>query len=56
MADLSAQTRVIALRRSGPDGDFEHPPRRGTRFEGGDQAYLLGADEEILRVLRQDQR
>jgi Trk K+ transport system NAD-binding subunit len=52
MQDLSARTRVIALRRSG--GKLEHPPRRGTRFEGGDEAYLLGPYEELLQVLRRD--
>ena len=52
MQDLSARTRVIALRRCG--GKLEHPPRRGTRFEGGDEAYLLGPYEELLQVLRRD--
>ena len=33
-------------------GRLEHPPRRGTRFAPGDQAYLLGPYEELLRVLR----
>jgi hypothetical protein len=55
MQDLSARTRVIALRRAHGDGTLEHPPRRGTRFEGGDQAYLLGPYDELLRVLRRDQ-
>ena len=55
MQDLSARTRVVALKRAGGDGELEHPPRRGTRFEGGDEAYLLGPYEELLRVLRRDQ-
>jgi hypothetical protein len=55
MQDLSARTRVIALSRAGDDGQLEHPPRRGTRFAGGDQAYLLGPYDELLRVLRRDQ-
>ncbi|HEX3841356.1 MAG TPA: NAD-binding protein [Acidimicrobiales bacterium] len=55
MADLSARTRVIALSRAAEGGQLEHPPRRGTRFAGGDQAYLLGPYEELLRVLRRDQ-
>jgi Trk K+ transport system NAD-binding subunit len=55
MQDLSARTRVIAIRRAHGDGTLEHPPRRGTRFEGGDQAYLLGPYDELLRVLRRDQ-
>jgi Trk K+ transport system NAD-binding subunit len=55
MQDLSARTRVIALRRHSAGGALEHPPRRGTRFEGGDEAYLLGPYEELLEVLRRDQ-
>jgi Trk K+ transport system NAD-binding subunit len=55
MADLSASTRVIALSRSADGGQLEHPPRRGTRFAGGDEAYLLGPYEELLRVLKRDQ-
>jgi hypothetical protein len=55
MQDLSARTRVIALRRTSEGGALEHPPRRGTRFEGGDEAYLLGPYEELLQVLRRDQ-
>jgi len=56
MQDLSARTRVVALRRSASGGVLEHPPRRGTRFEGGDEAYLLGPYDELLDVLRRDQR
>ena len=56
MQDLSARTRVVALRRASAAGVLEHPPRRGTRFEGGDQAYLLGPYDELLDVLRRDQR
>lgn len=55
MADLSSRTRVIALSRADAAGKLEHPPRRGTRFAGGDQAYLLGPYEELLGVLRRDQ-
>ncbi len=54
MQDLSSQTRVVALRRT-DGGGLEHPPRRGTRFQGGDEAYLLGPYGELLRVLRRDQ-
>jgi Trk K+ transport system NAD-binding subunit len=54
MADLSSRTRVIALSRAA-GGELEHPPRRGTRFAGGDQAYLLGPYEELLGVLRRNQ-
>jgi len=56
MQDLSARTRVVALRRADGDGSLEHPPRRGTRFGGGDRAYLLGPYDELLDVLRRDQR
>jgi hypothetical protein len=30
---------------------MEYPPRRDTRFAAGDQAYLVGPYEELLRVL-----
>ena len=53
MQDLSASTRVIALRTG--NGALEHPPRRGTRFQGGDEAFILGPYDELLRVLRRDQ-
>ena len=33
---------------------LEYPPRRDTRFAGGDQAYLVGPYEELLQVLRRD--
>ncbi len=56
MQDLSARTRVVALRRATAGEVLEHPPRRGTRFEGGDEAYLLGPYDELLEVLRRDQR
>ena len=53
MAELSARIRVIAIRRA-RDGTFEYPPRRDTRFGGGDQAYLVGPYSELLQVLRRD--
>lgn len=52
MADLAARTRVVALQRG--SGDLEHPPRRGTRFAAGDEAYLLGPYEELLAVLLEE--
>jgi Trk K+ transport system NAD-binding subunit len=52
MVDLPAQTRVIALSRAADGGRLEHPPRRDTRFAPGDQAFVLGPYEELLRVLR----
>jgi Trk K+ transport system NAD-binding subunit len=55
MLDLSARTRVVAIQRAGDQSPLEHPPRRGTRFAGGDQAYMLGPYDELIRVLRRDQ-
>ncbi|WP_018331017.1 NAD-binding protein [Actinomycetospora chiangmaiensis] len=54
MRDLSARTRVVALRRvTDPHGraPLEHPPRRDTRFTAGDEAFLVGPDSELLGVL-----
>ncbi len=50
MVDLAARTRVVALRHSG--GGLEYPPRRDTRFQAGDTAYVIGPYEELLQVLR----
>jgi Trk K+ transport system NAD-binding subunit len=54
MQDLSARTRVVAIRRATGGGILEHPPRRDTRFAAGDQAFLIGPYEELLQVLRRD--
>jgi Trk K+ transport system NAD-binding subunit len=51
MRELSARIRVVAIVRGGV---MEHPPRRDTRFAAGDQAYLLGPYEELLRVLARE--
>jgi Trk K+ transport system NAD-binding subunit len=51
MRDLSARIRVVAIVREGAAGAMEYPPRRDTRFAAGDQAYLVGPYEELLRVL-----
>jgi hypothetical protein len=58
MRDLSLHTRVVALRRAAGRGGvhpeaapLEHPPRRDTRFAAGDEAFLVGPDEELLEVL-----
>lgn len=53
MGALSARTRVVAIGRADGAG-LEYPPRRGTRFRAGDQAYLIGPYEELLQVLRRD--
>jgi Trk K+ transport system NAD-binding subunit len=54
MRELSAEMRVVAIRRAGAAG-LEHPPRRDTRFAPGDRAYLAGPSEELLKVLRREQ-
>jgi hypothetical protein len=57
MGELSARTRVVAIRRAPRDGSarhLEHPPRKGTRFGAGDDAFLVGPYEELLAVLRRD--
>ncbi|GAA2059389.1 NAD-binding protein [Williamsia deligens] len=50
MQELSAHTRVIAIRRH-DTGELEYPPRRGTAFAAGDEAYVVGPHEELLAVL-----
>jgi Trk K+ transport system NAD-binding subunit len=54
MSDLSARTRVIAIRRGHSDATLEYPPRRDTRFEAGDQAFVVGPYEELLQLLRHE--
>jgi Trk K+ transport system NAD-binding subunit len=54
MHALTARTRVIALRRAADRAVLEHPPRRDTRFEPADEAYLIGPYDELLSVLRRD--
>jgi hypothetical protein len=44
---------VIAIRRAGT-GEIENPPRSGTQFAAGDEAYLVGPYVELLDVLRRD--
>jgi Trk K+ transport system NAD-binding subunit len=56
MQDLPARTRVVAIRSASGAGALEHPPRRGSRFSAGDEAYILGPYEELLQVLLRDQR
>ncbi len=51
MRELSARIRVVTIVREDAGGAMEHPPRRDTRFAAGDQAYLVGPYEELLRVL-----
>jgi Trk K+ transport system NAD-binding subunit len=54
MDELTARTRVLALRRAADRSVLEHPPRRQTRFEQDDEAYLIGPYDELLTVLRRD--
>jgi Trk K+ transport system NAD-binding subunit len=52
MSELDANVRVIALDHG--DGRLEHPPRRDTRFRGGEDAYLAGPYEELMRLLARE--
>jgi Trk K+ transport system NAD-binding subunit len=54
MRELSARIRVIAIRRAAEAGRLEHPPRRDTRFAGGDEAFLVGPYEELLHVVQRE--
>jgi len=54
MNELAARTRVLALRRATDPTVLYHPPRRSTRFEPDDEAYLIGPNDELLTVLRRD--
>ncbi|MGD0701708.1 MAG: NAD-binding protein [Trebonia sp.] len=54
MHELAGRTRVLALRRAADRSVLEHPPRRTTRFEPADEAYLIGPYDELLTVLRRD--
>lgn len=52
MRELSERARVVAIRRA--DGTTEFPPRRGTTFSAGDQAWLVGLYDEVVAVLLRD--
>ena len=54
MDDLTARTRVLAIRRAADRMVLEHLPRRYTRFQPDDEAYLIGPYDELLTVLRKD--
>jgi hypothetical protein len=54
MGQLAARTRVLAIRRAADRSRLDHPPRRGTRFQPADEAYLIGPYEQLLAVLRRD--
>jgi Trk K+ transport system NAD-binding subunit len=53
MADLSTQTRVIAITRPGVATRLH--PRRDTRLSAGDTAYLVGPYRELLATLGKGQ-
>ena len=53
MADLSTQTRVIAIAR--PGRPVRLHPRRDTKLTAGDTAYLVGPYRELLDTLRKGQ-
>jgi Trk K+ transport system NAD-binding subunit len=53
MADLSTQTRVIAITRPGTPVRLH--PRRDTKLIAGDTAYLVGPYRELLDTLRKGQ-
>ncbi|MHA3019482.1 NAD-binding protein [Mycobacterium sp. BMJ-28] len=53
MADLSTQTRVIAITRPGVATRLH--PRRDTRLTAGDTAYLVGPYRELLETLAKGQ-
>jgi Trk K+ transport system NAD-binding subunit len=53
MADLSTQTRVIAIARPGTPVRLH--PRRDTKLIAGDTAYLVGPYRELLDTLRKGQ-
>jgi Trk K+ transport system NAD-binding subunit len=53
MREMSTHTRVIAISRE--DGEFTLHPRRDTRLNAGDTAYLVGPYRELLATLRKGQ-
>ena len=53
MLEMSTRTRVIAIGRDG--GEFTLHPRRDTRLNAGDTAYLVGPYRELLATLRKGQ-
>ncbi|HEX4343984.1 MAG TPA: potassium channel family protein [Solirubrobacteraceae bacterium] len=54
MSELGARIRVIAIERADGRGELEHPPRRETRLQAGDDAFLAGPYDELLRILRRE--
>jgi Trk K+ transport system NAD-binding subunit len=56
MSELGANIRVIAIDRHADGDGLEHPPRRDTRLAAGDDTYLAGPYEELLRVLKRERQ
>ncbi|MBJ7338706.1 NAD-binding protein [Mycolicibacterium sp.] len=54
MADMSTQTRVIAIATAGEPARLH--PRRDTQLVAGDTAYLVGPYRELLDTLHKGQR
>ncbi|MCV7227669.1 NAD-binding protein [Mycolicibacterium komossense] len=54
MVEMSTLTRVIAISRPGEPTTLH--PRRDTRLNAGDTAYLVGPYRELLDTLRKGQR
>jgi Trk K+ transport system NAD-binding subunit len=50
MMQMSTQTRVIAITRQ--DGPASLRPRRDSRLQAGDTAYLIGPYRELIATLR----
>lgn len=53
MVQMSTQTRVIAITR--PEGPVSLRPRRDSRLQAGDTAYLIGPYRELIATLRKGQ-
>jgi hypothetical protein len=54
MDELTARTRVLAIRRAADRAVLEHLPRRASVFEPADEVFLIGPYDELLTVLRRD--
>jgi Trk K+ transport system NAD-binding subunit len=52
MQELPARVRVISLVRK--TDAVRVPPRRATTLAGGDEMYLIGPYEELIRLLRSE--
>lgn len=51
LRDLSPATRVVAIDHP-QSGTIERNPRRDSRFDAGDVAYMIGPYAELISVLR----